>query len=442
MLRTHTRRPQAGFTVTEVVVSMIITVEIIVVALFMFDFNARVTRAQTQLADLQQSQRVAQQDIARSLRLAGRGRFPVTRAELPGDDQAVPPFGFAVDVVNNVTSGTKAVAANFGTSPMAVEGTDILVIRGVMTSPTLSVLTAGSMTLNAAPATASAGTLTVDRVSAYAVEQDLSAFQASIDAKIPEAVLIISPAGKHVVVELDADNSSYTADQLSLAFKITGGKADNYRDLWTNDSPSPTGFPMENGASYVGILEEYRFYIREELEANPMLAQTETQLAPRLTRARLFPNTGLPWGSSTDPAVQVQVLEEDIADGIFDMQIALGYDTANGGGQMSDDTDSLGNDDRILEAATGVDDDWLFNAGTDDPTTVPFTQPPGTRPPKLHYVRISTLARSTRPDWKYEAAFIPSLEDRSYASDDTVNSEVARQYRRRTLQTTIDLRNL
>jgi hypothetical protein len=60
----------------------------------------------------------------------------------------------------------------------------------------------------------------------------------------------------------------------------------------------------------------------------------------------------------------------------------------------------------------------------------------------LHYVRISTLTRTTRPDWKYQAPVIPALEDRSYALDDTMNSELARQYRRRTLQTTIDLRNL
>ncbi len=441
MRRKTQPKGQGGFTVTEVVVSMIITVEIIVVALFMFDFNARVTRAQTQLADLQQSQRVAQQEIARNLRLAGRGRFPVTRAQLAGDDQAVPSFGFAIDVINNTDSTTKVVATNFGTSPTAVEGTDILVMRGVMTSPMLTARTSASMVLNAAPATATTGTLTVERVSAYAVEQDVSAFQAAIDQEIPEAVLLISPAGRHAVVELDPDNSSYTADQLSLRFKITGGKADNYRDLWTNDSPNPTVFPMENGASYVGILEEYRFYIREELETNPLLDQAETQIAPRLTRARLFPNTGLPWGAGVDPVVLAQALEEDIADGIFDLQIALGYDSSNGG-QMSDDPNSIGNDDRILEAADGLNDDWLFNAAGDDPTAAPWTPAVGVRPPKLHHVRISTLTRTTRPDWKYQAPVLPNLEDRSYATDDTINSELARQYRRRTLQTTIDLRNL
>jgi len=442
MIRRATkRRGQGGFTVTEVVVSMIITVEIIVVALFMFDFNARVTRAQTQLADLQQSQRVAQQEIARNLRLAGRGRFPVTRAQLAGDDQPVPSFGFAIDVINNTDSTTKVVAPNFGTSPTAVEGTDILVMRGVMTSPMLTARTSASMVLNAAAATATTGTLTVERVSAYSVEQDVSAFQAAIDQEIPEAVLLISPAGRHAVVELDPDNSSYTADQLSLRFKIVGGKADNYRDLWTNDSPNPTAFPMESGASYVGILEEYRFYIREELETNPLLDQVETQIAPRLTRARLFPNTGLPWGTSADPVVLAQALEEDIADGIFDLQIALGYDSLNGG-QMSDDPNSAGNDDRILETNDGLNDDWLFNAAGDDPAAAPWTPAVGVRPPKLHYVRISTLTRTTRPDWKYQAPVIPALEDRSYALDDTMNSELARQYRRRTLQTTIDLRNL
>ena len=442
MQRTNPRRSQAGFTVTEMVVSMIITVQIIVVALFMFDFNARVTRAQTQLADLQQSQRVAQQEIVRTVRLAGRGRFPVTRAALDGDDQPVPPFGFAIQLVNNVQVSNQLVAENFSSSPKAVVGTDILVLRGVMTTPILTAASQGSMTLVPDDrATATRGTLTIDRITAFAIEQDLSAFQLAIDEGRNEALIIIAPTGKHAIVELNTADSSHTADQLTLEFNIKGGSAEVYRDLWANDSPGSNIFPMHKGASYVGILEEYRFYIREEFEANPMLDQTETELAPRLTRARLFPNTGLPWGVGSDPAVLRVALEEDIADGVFDLQVALGFDSANGG-QMSDDTNADGDDDRILETVDGLTDDWLFNAAGDDPAAVPFLLAVGTRPPKLHYVRVSTLTRATRPDWKYQSPVIPNLEDRDYSADATINSELARQYRRRSLQTTIDLRNL
>ena len=65
------------------------------------------------------------------------------------------------------------------------------------------------------------------------------------------------------------------------------------------------------------------------------------------------------------------------------------------------------------------------------------------------FARVSLLARTDRRDWKYEAPAIGTIEDRTYLATDALNlanatagSKQQRQYRRRILQTVIDMRNL
>ena len=66
-------RRQAGFTLIEMIVSLIVLVQIIGVALLLFQFNGRVTRTQTRLSEMQQSLRVGQQ---LALRVDGASHGP------------------------------------------------------------------------------------------------------------------------------------------------------------------------------------------------------------------------------------------------------------------------------------------------------------------------------------------------------------------------------
>ena len=66
-------RRQAGFTLIEMIVSLIVLVQIIGVALLLFQFNGRVTRTQTRLSEMQQSLRVGQNEMVRMVRMVGRG---------------------------------------------------------------------------------------------------------------------------------------------------------------------------------------------------------------------------------------------------------------------------------------------------------------------------------------------------------------------------------
>src|SRR5205823_5422359 len=84
-----------------------------------------------------------------------------------------------------------------------------------------------------------------------------------------------------------------------------------------------------------------------------------SDLAPKLSRARVYPNTQTPW-SDDDTNWKV-----DIADNIFDLQVALGLDTpANDPGAGACTGGTIASDDincSIYESADGENDDWMYN---------------------------------------------------------------------------------
>src|ERR1700761_3682997 len=90
---------ERGFTVLEMTVALFITAEVIVAGLALFDFHNKLARVQTQVTDMQQSLRVAQYDIVRLARMAGRGGLPAIMASSAGTNWG------AVAVRNNVGIG-------------------------------------------------------------------------------------------------------------------------------------------------------------------------------------------------------------------------------------------------------------------------------------------------------------------------------------------------
>ena len=77
---------ERGFSLMELIVGLFVMAEVLVVVLLLFDVNNKISRVQTSVSDIQQSQRIAQHDIGRFARMAGRGGLPrsvaiVDRAE-------------------------------------------------------------------------------------------------------------------------------------------------------------------------------------------------------------------------------------------------------------------------------------------------------------------------------------------------------------------------
>jgi prepilin-type N-terminal cleavage/methylation domain-containing protein len=391
---------EAGFTLAEMLVSLAVTALLLLAVLFTFDFSGRIARAQSHLSDLQQSLRIAQDDMVRLVRMAGRGSLPQSLALTVRDKVPNNQFMLGTDEATRI-----------------LPGTDVLTVRGIF-GPIYNVSFAGSASFDN-PTSPTSGTLTILDVSPGGAQQDLTPLKSVITAGIPEAILLASALDDSVqaVVELDPGASSIAANQVVIAFRISGGtRTDRYIQLSTGGAFQKA---VENVA-FAGILEEHRYYVRE-VHAVP--GDQTTDLAPKLARARFYPGTDDPYQSIDDNA------RVDLADSIIDLQVAFAFDTTNGGTGFP-----------LLETANGVDDDWLFNNSADNPSNAVWAGPPEAA---IQYVRITTLARSDRRDPQYQAPLLPSqLEDRAYTAADPLNSYASRMYRWQTLRTMIDLRNL
>lgn len=451
------RSGERGFSLLELLVVLVIVVEIAVIISLVFQTNQEVARVQTDLSEVQQSLRFGQLELARHVRLAGRGGL---RQNTPL--KARPDQGAAIEVLSNVSGSAQEIAPSTPGTPEAVENTDILVVRGVFESPVYQIQTgsggttffvmydeAGAPTTD--PVEARSGEIHLCQITDTGFPQSLDRLRDAITANRPEALVLVSAVDPqwNGVVALDPAGSSVTSNRCNpadpsvgaqLAFTVQGSSpAADYRALGIVAAGSD-GLPAEFGptASLVGVLEEYRFYIREERE---VIGDDTTPLLPRLSRARLYPNTGLAWNGD---AANLSV---DMADGIYDLQVSLAFDTAQGGSVAVEDvaTDSP----MIFESADGSSDDWLFNASGDRPDLASAwasTDPRDVNPwqlAQIYAVRINTVGRTARRDLNYQAELLGTLEDRSYdTSADSLDSADQRQYRRQVITTLVDTRNI
>lgn len=430
-----------GFTVAELTVTLFIVVLALLGLLALFDFNNRITRVQTHLATAQQNQRVAQQILVEALRLAGRGYVPaqtvlpvrnINQATLGG------PTGLAIEVRNNVPNNTQIAVGQAG-SPTVLPGTDVLIVRGVFTTPVYQLNYAddrffvlqGSPPFDPTdpqPALASGGRIHVCAISPSGIEQDITPLQQAG----AEPLVLVSPVDNSfyaVVENLPASPPAASApcaaqagnSGVDLQFRAING---TNTTVYQRISPIPldgTGNPSTNmpanvrNSAFLGILEEYRYYIRDDRATTGKVV---------LSRARMIPGTELPYGGA------IGNLSEDVVEDVIDLQVALGLDT---------------DDDGVVTDAGNTADEWLYNIGGDSPAENRWTIIPGsTRITPIIYARVTTTVRTERPDKDYVAPLLTQIEDHDYSALDplTVNGDVGRKYRRRQLQTVVQLRNL
>jgi type II secretory pathway pseudopilin PulG len=417
---TNPRSREAGFTIVEMTVSMLVTVVLILGVLATFDFANRLSRVQTNVSDMQQSLRVSLQSAVRLVRMAGRGGLPL----------GTMPAGLGLAVRNNVPAGTRIGGP---LTPLVLEGTDVVTVRGVLSTPLWQVNSAdpSSFTLAGGPGAPTSGTIRVMPATPTGILQEREALRQAVlkNGGRPEALVLVSPrdATIYAVVELDPLTSNVSgSDGWTIGFKVAGGThTASYLPL-SNGGGWPVGL---TSAAFVGLLEEYRFYVRDVREG--------TDSAHRFSRARVFPGTEAPHREDNGPLPNPEnhvSWTEDIADNVLDMQVALGFDTAQGGGAMTDDEGDAGDDDRIFESVDGQNDDWLYNdSQAFDPAPWNGRQ--------LYFVRLNILARTDRRDPKHASAQVNRIEDHDLAAA-SLNQRTERMYRRRLLQTVIDMRNL
>ena len=429
----RSRHQSPGYSLVELIVGFTVAIIILLVLFQAFQSKTQLARTQIDVADMQQAQRVIQHEMSRLVRMTGRGGL-AHMVDRGNGTRFLP----ALNVRDNVASGENIVVGDGG-SPIVAEGTDVLTIRGVFNSPvyqlnfanpaTLQLKDAGGVVVTST-ALATQGVLNVTNPSPTGVPQDLNDL---CTAPENEAMILVSPIDESIYGVVEIDSVTCGPGLATVTFSIAGDNTAQYRTLYNSGLGGNPILPsgLTNAAS-AGIVEEFRFYVREP--------DVNTIPAPALSIARLVPGDEVVHPDGT--------ANLDLADNILDLQISVGYDSSLGAVLSDLNGDGFTNEDDIVitETANGQDDDWLFNSDQDDPNAAPFVPPWDTDPltvtpaqPEIYYVRLSTLARVHVPDRTYDSLQISRIENRDV---DPFNTLEERRFRRQLIQTTIDLRNL
>ncbi len=452
----HAPPRSAGFTLVELLITMVVVAVVMGAATVLFTSMNELSRAQIHQADMQQAVRVTQREITRTVQMAGRGG-------LAGWNDVGPAYSTpAIALRNNVGDPgspftDRSILEGGGAGvPTALTGTDILTVRGAFNSSVLHLDWTDPTAFDVA-----AGTIRVSTRTPTGIPQNLQPLADAVADNIQEALVIVNAVDEldYAVVALNPATSTFAdcaADAwddptlvctATVGFTTAGGLAASYVTLSPGGVlPGNFGQPTFRPA-FLGIVEEYRYYIREDADpdGNPIY---------RLSRARVYPATQQAYRD--DPVY----LREDLADHLFDLQVALGFDSSyweNGAtnGFFAADIDfpppATGGDDLIWDNGD-ESDDWLFNAADDVGTLedLPWSpdldaDPPGWTvgqpQPVLYYARVTTAGRTARPDRGFQADLLVALEDHEYPEDHPLNEVDARLHRQEILRSVIDVRN-
>ncbi len=504
-------RPDAGFSLIELLVGVVIMAEILVGVSILLNSSSKLAQAQTHVAEIQQSLRVGQSEITGFAKSAGIGGLPITRLNLPDGEPnaanpnydlpgAFPRKGYAVSVINNYPVGPITKVLHSTSSVLGadevVPGSDVLVLRGVFTTPvyyfdppldiTPWLGTGGSSEL--LNAGADQEVVVPERVRIVGEEWEdypqnfaalVEALTAAKAANRPEAFILrdtLNP-NAYAIMEFDyqrTENTDLTPDDCEDVPESAGYVPECIKFLLRLDpdnEPGKTYGPLMFGTSLlpglggksftlsegppkvqaqfpstigsIGLLEEYRFYVRAEW-AIP--GDNTTRLTPVLSRARFLPGT------------DVQIDRVDLADNVIDLQIAVGIDTDAPGDDGYGEITDFGNsaDELLFNAVNDTDSDsykFPCTEVNDDPDTaedetVTCSSYTWYDPEvEVHFLRINTLVQSRSAVAGYRSPVIGFVEDHSRGTsfhmlgrDYNYNDEVT--YHRRWLQTVVELRNL
>src|SRR5262245_61486836 len=188
----------AGFTLVEALVTLAVTALLVVGILGVFDFNNKVARVQTQVADMQQSLRVAQYEMVRYTRMAGRGGVPADRA---------------VEMRDNVgEAGSQGnILVGQADSPLVLRGSDVITIRGVFSTPgyQLDYVKPSDFVVHPDGET---GTLFLRDPSPTGVPQDLTPIREMKDNGTKEALILVSPLADNILAIVEFESGEINTE--------------------------------------------------------------------------------------------------------------------------------------------------------------------------------------------------------------------------------------
>ena len=485
-----------GFSLIEVLITLLIFSTITVGLLVVFDSSSRLARSQTQLAAMQQNQRIGQSEIVRFAKMAGLGGLPLSRIQLTEEqltnstrqykDFGMFPRGYALEVINEVPEGRKidSLAADGGVEDVVLAGSDVLIVRGVFTTPIYymeppRVISNGVGCNPAAPLSPIVLCLAGDRRSLQGVmtiggkirvsgkhfqdfPQEIEILSARLksayDATLPEAFILRDTLNPNAYVVAAFDHASVNdeneldlfkctdtglplnddANPNCLSFPLKIVRGDSVEERYA-DVMSGTGLATGSGftllASTPGESPDKDVEIPSRIGSIGLLEEYRFYISDNdddnrkmLKRARFLPGT------------ETEIETVVVADNVIDLQLAIGGDADDFGdtpeyGQITDDGSDV---DEVLFNAQGD-----HSGSPEDPT---YASPPNANidvwyDPAIeyHFLRVNTVVQADSRDLRFQAPELTFIED--FIRTD-YNSQEQRQYQRRWLQTIVELRNL
>lgn len=286
-----------AFTLVEALVSLLLFSVIIISFLSMLNTFSGVAKIQGNIADTNENLRFSMAALIRLIRMAGTGGMPVVYPLTPGN--LVP---LAVDFVDNATAGRVFVSSidgrTWGPVPNrpVIAGTDVIRIRGVMTTPMYDI----------AGANFSGSTLTVPDVSPWTglaqalVSMPNGQGRALLISK--QSPLDIEPTiggirhyGLFNIVEV-SNEPAIRSSGMDIQFNDSSSEA--YKD----DNPGSTTSVVPGQSYAAGFVDDFIFYVARNNFNEPSLY-------------RLRVNTAA--GGVT---------AEEVVPTVSDVQVALGCD--------------------------------------------------------------------------------------------------------------------
>ena len=310
--------PDAGASLIETLVAFGLTVAVSTFALSLFGLHQRLARAQLEDSSLQEAQRAVHRELRRTLRAAGRGGL--ARA---GPGQAPRPE-LAAFVEKDVAAGHPV-----GTRT-AAEGTDVLVVRGVIDGPLYWVED------YAFDAAGGSGWVDVRAEAAGGLRQSLSALREAADAG-DDALLLVAAGGVHAVVPITGFKARGRGRRRVVrvffhADASRGPIAAAYLGMSTGGGWPAGGL---GAVERIGVLEEWRFYVRP--------GEPGSGRGTQLAMGRFYPGAGIAWRRRNSN------LAQPVADDIVDLEVTL-EDAPDGRGVVATVTSTA----RTGEAAVGA----------------------------------------------------------------------------------------
>ncbi len=475
------RSNERGFSLIEVIASLVIMIVVMVAALTMFDRSNRMAKVETSVSDAQQNARFASYQLVREARMAGAGGFPASI----GNVQLGVTLSIGSSSYHSATSG-KHLTNNVNVANDVVfiagthhvrKGTDALHIRGVI-SNTLFDLGTSSF----APGT---GTLVIHACTKFTDPT------ATNDSQHP-----CYPLGQNDVSEFNSFSTSnpklwVMSDALGnvgvalLTNAVVGsdgaGEPNATLTLHTTDAyanslnPSGAFSPFLTTPTRGGVLDDFLYFVDDGTAAGATCGTANQSddpgpCHPQLAAAQWAPSSGTCTVSAEDPFACATVTP--IADDIEDLQIAYGEDfrtmTCTGSGSSLSCTGSgtltapapdgsisvvdatsfstivtaaygstAPNSDPSEDASAADKDEWIGNvAGEIAMGTFDYSNDLT----NLKALSVSILAKGTQPDTKYVG-----LGANSWSLMDTGVQSVSQQssyaYHRRLVAVRVDFRN-